>query len=191
MPTDVYQVSVKASDVAILLCLFCSLPIPMTTVVMTTTRTVSSTILLSFYHSLIITSALVGGSGVGVGVDVWVGGVHVQNKWDVQTSWRAMQVVHSECPKQVVKKMISFLDLRALNPTGAIVDCRRFIESGCWSYLLSALASFCAEVRAASYHCLVQFRGHLEGARFREKTQVGGYMRPCVCACMLASVCVV
>ena len=60
-----------------------------------------------------------------------------------------------------------------LNPTGAIVECRRFVESGCWSYLLAALASSCAEVRAASYHCLIQFRGHLEGARFREKTQVG------------------
>ena len=60
-----------------------------------------------------------------------------------------------------------------LNPTGAIVECRRFVESGCWSYLLAALASSCAKVRAASYHCLIQFRGHLEGARFREKTQVG------------------
>ena len=90
--------------------------------------------------------------------------VHV---WTIEWEWggvgtQDLPETHGEEDNQI-----------PLNPTGAIVECRRFVESGCWSYLLAALASSCAEVRAASYHCLIQFRGHLEGARFREKTQVG------------------
>jgi nucleolar pre-ribosomal-associated protein 1 len=55
---------------------------------------------------------------------------------------------------------------------GFVVDCPRFIESGCWGYLVASLASSSEDVRLATCHCLSLFKSQLEGARFREKNQI-------------------
>ncbi len=52
------------------------------------------------------------------------------------------------------------------------MDCRRFIDSGCLGYLITALSSGVEGVRAMSGCGLELFVSHLEGSRFREKTQV-------------------
>ena len=56
---------------------------------------------------------------------------------------------------------------------GNVVDCRQFVEHGCLGYLVMALSSLEEGVRAAAGHTLTRFSHHLEGARFREKAQVG------------------
>ncbi|XP_064405928.1 nucleolar pre-ribosomal-associated protein 1-like isoform X3 [Halichondria panicea] len=56
--------------------------------------------------------------------------------------------------------------------TSNLVDCRRFIDSGCLGYLITALSSRVEGVRTIGGCGLELFVGHLEGSRFREKTQV-------------------
>ena len=52
------------------------------------------------------------------------------------------------------------------------MDCLRFIEHGCFTFLLASITSEQEDMRRAGYHCLSRFLSHLEAARLREKSQV-------------------
>ena len=56
--------------------------------------------------------------------------------------------------------------------TAAIVDCRKFIESGCLGLVFTALSSHDLAMRRAACHLIERYRDHLEGARFMEMDQV-------------------
>ena len=53
------------------------------------------------------------------------------------------------------------------------VDCRKFVEQGCLSFAVASLSSRDVHVRQAGYHVLSRYMMHLEGARFKERKQVG------------------
>ena len=56
--------------------------------------------------------------------------------------------------------------------TGCLVDCMRFVEHGCFTFLLASITSEQEDMRGAGYHCLSRFLSHLEAVRLREKSQV-------------------
>ena len=58
-----------------------------------------------------------------------------------------------------------------------MVDCHKIVESGCLSFLIGSLSSYCDDVRLAAFHCLTLFKSHMEGARFRDKSQVWNLCR--------------
>lgn len=55
------------------------------------------------------------------------------------------------------------------------VDCRRFVWSGCLSFVIVSLSSLQYRVREAASHILSRFKLHLESSKFREKAQVWGF----------------
>lgn len=56
--------------------------------------------------------------------------------------------------------------------TECVVACHKFVEVNALGLTVAALSSYDSNVRAAAYFVLAAFRSHLEGARFREKSQV-------------------
>lgn len=53
-----------------------------------------------------------------------------------------------------------------------VIDCLKFVSSHAMGVTVMALSSFDPKVRAAAYHVLSCFYQHLEGSKFREKSQV-------------------
>lgn len=53
-----------------------------------------------------------------------------------------------------------------------MVDCRKFLDSNALGLTVAALSSYDPQMRAAAYSVLAAFYSHLEGARFREQSQV-------------------
>ncbi|XP_043927364.1 nucleolar pre-ribosomal-associated protein 1 [Protopterus annectens] len=60
----------------------------------------------------------------------------------------------------------------ALLKPESVVDCHKFVEVNALGFTVTALSSYDPKVRAAAYHVLGAFHSHLEGARFREKSQL-------------------
>lgn len=56
--------------------------------------------------------------------------------------------------------------------TECVVACHKFVEVNALGLTVAALSSYDSNMRAAAYFVLASFRSHLEGARFREKSQV-------------------
>uniref|UniRef100_A0A8C5TWG7 URB1 ribosome biogenesis homolog n=1 Tax=Malurus cyaneus samueli TaxID=2593467 RepID=A0A8C5TWG7_9PASS len=53
-----------------------------------------------------------------------------------------------------------------------VVACHKFVEVNALGLTVAALSSCDSNMRAAAYFVLASFRSHLEGARFREKSQL-------------------
>ncbi|XP_009870096.1 PREDICTED: nucleolar pre-ribosomal-associated protein 1 [Apaloderma vittatum] len=53
-----------------------------------------------------------------------------------------------------------------------VVACHKFVEVNALGLTVAALSSYDSNMRAVAYFVLASFRSHLEGARFREKTQL-------------------
>ncbi|NWW94941.1 NPA1P protein, partial [Rhynochetos jubatus] len=53
-----------------------------------------------------------------------------------------------------------------------VVACHKFVEVNALGLTVAALSSYDSNMRAAAYFVLASFRPHLEGARFREKSQL-------------------
>ncbi|XP_063202755.1 LOW QUALITY PROTEIN: nucleolar pre-ribosomal-associated protein 1 [Chroicocephalus ridibundus] len=53
-----------------------------------------------------------------------------------------------------------------------VVACHKFVEVNALGLTVAALSSYDSNMRAAAYFVLASFRSHLEGARFREKSQL-------------------
>ncbi|PKU39401.1 hypothetical protein llap_10298 [Limosa lapponica baueri] len=53
-----------------------------------------------------------------------------------------------------------------------VVACYKFVEVNALGLTVAALSSYDSNMRAAAYFVLASFRSHLEGARFREKSQL-------------------
>lgn len=53
-----------------------------------------------------------------------------------------------------------------------VVDCRKFLDSNALGLTIVALSSYDPQMRAAAYSVLAAYYSHLEGARFREQSQV-------------------
>ncbi|XP_038622182.1 nucleolar pre-ribosomal-associated protein 1 [Tachyglossus aculeatus] len=53
-----------------------------------------------------------------------------------------------------------------------VVDCHQFVEANALGLVVTALSSYDPNMRAAAYYVLLSFHGHLEGARFREQSQL-------------------
>ncbi|KFP86629.1 Nucleolar pre-ribosomal-associated protein 1, partial [Acanthisitta chloris] len=53
-----------------------------------------------------------------------------------------------------------------------VVACHKFVEVNALGLTVAALSSYNSSMRAAAYFVLASFRSHLEGARFREKSQL-------------------
>ncbi|XP_006983601.1 nucleolar pre-ribosomal-associated protein 1 isoform X1 [Peromyscus maniculatus bairdii] len=53
-----------------------------------------------------------------------------------------------------------------------VVDCRKFLDSNALGLTVAALSSYDPQMRAAAYSVLAAYYSHLEGARFREQSQV-------------------
>ncbi|XP_057620443.1 nucleolar pre-ribosomal-associated protein 1 isoform X2 [Chionomys nivalis] len=53
-----------------------------------------------------------------------------------------------------------------------VVDCRKFLDSNALGLTVAALSSYDPKMRAAAYSVLAAYYSHLEGARFREQSQV-------------------
>ncbi|RMC01761.1 hypothetical protein DUI87_21779 [Hirundo rustica rustica] len=53
-----------------------------------------------------------------------------------------------------------------------VVACHKFVEVNALGLTVAALSSYDSNMRAAAYFVLASFRGHLEGARFRERSQL-------------------
>lgn len=52
------------------------------------------------------------------------------------------------------------------------MDCRKFLDSNALGLTVAALSSYDPQMRAAAYCVLAAYYSHLEGARFREQSQV-------------------
>lgn len=65
-----------------------------------------------------------------------------------------------------------FLFLLSCLLTECVVACHKFVEVNALGLTVAALSSYDPNMRAAAYFVLASFRSHLEGARFREKSQV-------------------
>lgn len=59
-----------------------------------------------------------------------------------------------------------------------MVDCRKFLDSNALGVTVAALSSYDPQMRAAAYYVLAAYYSHLEGARFREQSQVSRNWRP-------------
>ncbi|XP_005638888.1 nucleolar pre-ribosomal-associated protein 1 isoform X1 [Canis lupus familiaris] len=53
-----------------------------------------------------------------------------------------------------------------------VVDCRKFLDSNSLGLTVAALSSYDPQMRAAAYYVLAAYYSHLEGARFREQSQL-------------------
>ncbi|XP_042543241.1 nucleolar pre-ribosomal-associated protein 1 [Dipodomys spectabilis] len=53
-----------------------------------------------------------------------------------------------------------------------VVDCRKFLDSNALGLTIAALSSYDPQMRAAAYSVLAAYYSHLEGARFREQSQL-------------------
>ncbi|XP_030921106.1 nucleolar pre-ribosomal-associated protein 1 [Geospiza fortis] len=53
-----------------------------------------------------------------------------------------------------------------------VVACHKFVEVNALGLTVAALSSYDPSMRAAAYFVLASFRGHLDGARFREQSQL-------------------
>ncbi|XP_008575455.1 PREDICTED: nucleolar pre-ribosomal-associated protein 1 [Galeopterus variegatus] len=53
-----------------------------------------------------------------------------------------------------------------------VVDCRKFLDSNALGLTVAALSSYDPQMRAAAYYILAAYYSHLEGARFREQSQL-------------------
>ncbi|XP_008066646.1 nucleolar pre-ribosomal-associated protein 1 [Carlito syrichta] len=53
-----------------------------------------------------------------------------------------------------------------------VVDCRKFLDSNALGLTVAALSSYDPQMRATAYHVLAAYYSHLEGARFREQSQL-------------------
>ncbi|KAM4888753.1 nucleolar pre-ribosomal-associated protein 1 [Thomomys bottae] len=53
-----------------------------------------------------------------------------------------------------------------------VVDCRKFLDSNALGLTIAALSSYDPPMRAAAYSVLAAYYSHLEGARFREQSQL-------------------
>lgn len=58
------------------------------------------------------------------------------------------------------------------------MDCRKFLDSNALGLTVAALSSYDPQMRAAAYYVLAAYYSHLEGARFREQSQVSRNWRP-------------
>lgn len=58
------------------------------------------------------------------------------------------------------------------------MDCRKFLDSNALGVTVAALSSYDPQMRAAAYYVLAAYYSHLEGARFREQSQVSRNWRP-------------
>lgn len=59
-----------------------------------------------------------------------------------------------------------------------VVDCRKFLDSNALGLTVAALSSYDPRMRAAAYYVLAAYYSQLEGARFREQSQVSGAEGP-------------
>ncbi|XP_009955891.1 PREDICTED: nucleolar pre-ribosomal-associated protein 1 [Leptosomus discolor] len=78
-----------------------------------------------------------------------------------------------------VKSLDDFYDPRfllqlfsELTRPECVVACHKFVEVNALGLTVAALSSYDSNMRAAAYFVLASFRSHLEGARFREKSQL-------------------
>ncbi|XP_023375485.1 nucleolar pre-ribosomal-associated protein 1 [Pteropus vampyrus] len=53
-----------------------------------------------------------------------------------------------------------------------VVDCRKFLDSNALGLTVAALSSYDPQMRAVAYSVLAAYYSHVEGARFRERSQV-------------------
>ncbi|XP_046504084.1 nucleolar pre-ribosomal-associated protein 1-like [Equus quagga] len=53
-----------------------------------------------------------------------------------------------------------------------VVDCRKFLDSNALGLTVAALSSYDPQMRAAAYSVLAAYYSHVEGARFREQSQL-------------------
>ncbi|XP_047576986.1 nucleolar pre-ribosomal-associated protein 1 [Lutra lutra] len=53
-----------------------------------------------------------------------------------------------------------------------VVDCRKFLDSNALGLTVAALSSYDPQMRAAAYYVLAAYYSQLEGARFREQSQL-------------------
>jgi hypothetical protein len=60
-----------------------------------------------------------------------------------------------------------------------VVDCRKFLDSNALGLTVAALSSYDPQMRAAAYYVLAAYYSHLEGARFREQSQVSRGLETC------------
>lgn len=61
-----------------------------------------------------------------------------------------------------------------LFPIEFVVDCRKFVDSNALGLTVTALSSYDPQMRAVAYSVLAAYYSHVEGARFREQSQVSG-----------------
>ena len=56
--------------------------------------------------------------------------------------------------------------------TDAVIDCRKFAETGCLGYTMAALSSHDEDVRCAALHIIELYQSHLAISRAPEKDQL-------------------
>ncbi|XP_014745884.1 PREDICTED: nucleolar pre-ribosomal-associated protein 1, partial [Sturnus vulgaris] len=91
----------------------------------------------------------------------------------------SQEVQESLYKDETVKSLDDFYDpcfllqlFSELTRPECVVACHKFVEVNGLGLTVAALSSYDPNVRAAAYFVLASFRSHLEGARFREKSQL-------------------
>ncbi|KFQ34461.1 Nucleolar pre-ribosomal-associated protein 1, partial [Mesitornis unicolor] len=91
----------------------------------------------------------------------------------------SQEVPESLYRDETVKSLDDFYDpcfllqlFSELTRPECVVPCHKFVEVNALGLTVAALSSYDSNMRAAAYFVLASFRSHLEGARFREKSQL-------------------
>ncbi|XP_061857913.1 nucleolar pre-ribosomal-associated protein 1 isoform X2 [Colius striatus] len=91
----------------------------------------------------------------------------------------SQEVQESLYRDETVKSLDDFYDpcfllqlFSELTRPECVVACHKFVEVNALGLTVAALSSYDSNMRAAAYYVLASFRSHLEGARFREKSQL-------------------
>ncbi|NWI87655.1 NPA1P protein, partial [Pitta sordida] len=91
----------------------------------------------------------------------------------------AQEIQQSLYKDETVKSLDDFYDpcfllqlFSELTRPECVVACHKFVEVNALGLTVAALSSYDPKMRAAAYFVLAAFRSHLEGARFREQSQL-------------------
>ncbi|NXF01342.1 NPA1P protein, partial [Smithornis capensis] len=91
----------------------------------------------------------------------------------------SQEIQESLYEDETVKSLDEFYDpcfllqlFSELTRPECVVACHKFVEVNALGLTVAALSSYDSNMRAAAYFVLASFRSHLEGARFREKSQL-------------------
>ncbi|XP_027599978.2 nucleolar pre-ribosomal-associated protein 1 [Pipra filicauda] len=91
----------------------------------------------------------------------------------------SQEIQESLYKDETVKSLDDFYDpcfllqlFSELTRPECVVACHKFVEVNALGLTVAALSSYDSNMRAAAYFVLASFRSHLEGARFREKSQL-------------------